>query len=408
MGSVALRPWGTAVSTAVSSAPAAFVRDRATWLAYVAVGLFAFLQSSLGPAMPFLRADLGFGYAVASLHFSAMALGMVATGVAGAGIARRWGRSDAFWRATAGLVVSGLLVMTSPVAAGTILGAFGIGACGALLAITIQANLAERHGARRAQAIAELNVLASACAVGASVAVGAAERAGIGWRGALFLAVVAYAGIVAGFRPVRINPMVPPGTDLGAHGRGRRGLPRAFYAYAVVISLGVSVEWCMVFWGADFLEKSAGLARADAATAMSAFFLAMVLGRFAGSRLAARVASVTLLRVALLATAAGFLVFWLAPVAALSVVGLFLTGLGTANVFPFTYAAALDAAPGQPDVASARLTVCAGGAVLVIPLILGLAAGAIGIEWAFGIVLPLLAGALGTVLVAERRTARVA
>ncbi len=129
------------MSLAASSSPSAFVRDRATWLAYCAVGLFAFLQSSLGPVMPFLRADLGFGYALASLHFSAMALGMVATGLTGDRVARRWGRSTAFWSAATGLTGSGLLLTVSPFAAGTVLGSFGIGSFGALLAITIQANL---------------------------------------------------------------------------------------------------------------------------------------------------------------------------------------------------------------------------------------------------------------------------
>ena len=80
----------------------------------------------------------------------------------------------------------------------------------------------------------------------------------------------------------------------------------------------------------------------------------------------------------------------------------FETGLGTANLFPAAYASALDAAPGQPDIASARLTVCGGGAVLLIPLVLGLMADAIGIAWAFGIVIPLVAGALVTVILARR------
>lgn len=390
------------VSAAASPAPSTFVRDRATWLAYCAVGLFAFLQSSLGPLMPFLRADLGFGYALASLHFSAMALGMVATGLTGDRIARRWGRATAVWSAAAGLTASGLLLMTSPTAAGTVLGSFGIGSFGALLAITVQANLSDQHGPRRAQAIAELNLVASACSVSATVAIGAAERMGIGWRGALALEVIGYVGIVLAFRGARINPIVPPGTSMGAHGRGRRGLPGAFYAYALVISLGVAVEWCVVFWAADFLERSAGLARPDAATAMAAFFVAMVMGRFAGSRLAARMPSANLLQGALLLTGAGFLVFWLAPVAALSVAGLFLTGLGTANLFPATYSAALDAAPGLPDIASARLTVCSGSAVLIIPPVLGLLAGAVGIAWAFGIVIPLVAAAIVTVLLVRR------
>lgn len=35
--------------------PSAFVRDRFTWLAYIMLGYFAYLQAALGPALPFLR-----------------------------------------------------------------------------------------------------------------------------------------------------------------------------------------------------------------------------------------------------------------------------------------------------------------------------------------------------------------
>jgi MFS family permease len=387
------------VASSSLSASAAFVRDRATWLAYLAVGLFAFLQASLGQLMPSLRDELGFGYALASIHFSAMALGLVAVGFAGDRIARRWGRAVAFWRGVAGLVAATLLLVISPIVGGTILGAFGIGACGSLLGITIQANLAERQRVRRAQAIAELNLASSACAVLATVAVGAAERSEVGWRGALVLAILAYGLIAIAFRGAPIEAAVPPGVG---HRRAGRALPGAFWAYALVIFLGVSVDWCVAFWGADFLEKRGGLGRADAAAAMSAFFVAILAGRFAGSRLAPRLETTALLRGALLVTGSGFLLFWLSPVAPLAVAGLFVTGFGTANVFPFAFAAALDTAADRADLANARLALCGGAAVLLPPFALGLLADVSGIARAYAIVPPLLLAALVTALLAGR------
>ncbi|HEV2459635.1 MAG TPA: hypothetical protein VGS80_14860 [Ktedonobacterales bacterium] len=58
-----------------------FQRDRFTWAAYWLLGYFAFLEAVLGPLMPFIRGDLHLRYAVASLHFSVIALGGMIMGV---------------------------------------------------------------------------------------------------------------------------------------------------------------------------------------------------------------------------------------------------------------------------------------------------------------------------------------
>ena len=50
------RLWEHATNSATD---AAYRRDRRTWAAYLLLGLFAYLETSLGPAMPFIRAQLG-------------------------------------------------------------------------------------------------------------------------------------------------------------------------------------------------------------------------------------------------------------------------------------------------------------------------------------------------------------
>src|SRR5215213_4089944 len=165
-----------------------------------------------------------------------MAVGLVVVGFSGDRLARRWGRGKAYWRGVVGLACSNLALVTSPVVAGTIAGPFGIGASGSLLGITIQAHLAERQQARRAQAIAELNLATSACAVLASIAIGAFERTEIGWRGALLAAAGGLLLVRLFFRHVDIDPAVPAGAS--HRGDGDR-LPGAFWAYAAVIFLGV-------------------------------------------------------------------------------------------------------------------------------------------------------------------------
>ncbi len=96
--------------------------------------------------------------------------------------------------------------------------------------------------------------------------------------------------------------------------------------------------------------------------------------------------------------------FWLSPSPVLAILGLFVLGLGTANVYPFAFTAALDVSPGRADTANARLALCGGTAVLILPFVLGLLADGVGIERAFGIVPPLLLAALAIAVVAGRRT----
>src|ERR687886_2771873 len=102
--------------------PERFVRQPPTWAAYALVGYFAYLETVLGPLMPFLRAEHGFGYTVASLHFSAFALGAVPVGLFGDRVTGRWGRRASLWGGGSGMPGGAPLPAVSPLTAGTILG----------------------------------------------------------------------------------------------------------------------------------------------------------------------------------------------------------------------------------------------------------------------------------------------
>ena len=77
---------GAGIATAAGGSERAktrFVRDSTTWLAYLTMAYLLFIEASLGPIMPSLRAQMGMSYTVASLHFSAPAFGgMMMAGLA--------------------------------------------------------------------------------------------------------------------------------------------------------------------------------------------------------------------------------------------------------------------------------------------------------------------------------------
>jgi fucose permease len=378
-----------------------FVRHPLTWATYALVGYFAYLETVLGPLMPFLRAEHGFSYTVASLHFSAFALGAMPVGFFGDRVTGRWGRRAGLWGGGAGMAAGALLLAASPLTVGTVLGAFVMGTFGGLLLITTQAVLADKYGEWSAVAITESNAAASACAILASLAVGGFTALGLGWRAALILPVAALALLAARFRN---EPLGRASTQTS--GKASSRLPGRFWVYFGVLFLGVSVEWCVAYWGADFLENGVGLGRSAAATALSVFFVAMLAGRLLGSRLAHRLPGGILLLMTFCVALAGFPVFWLSAAPALNLLGLFVVGLGVGSIYPLAISVGVATAPGRTDTAAARLGLAGGGAILTAPFVLGAFADRVGIERAYGIVVPLLLAAVVLTLLAWRLGAR--
>jgi fucose permease len=164
----------------------------------------------------------------------------------------------------------------------------------------------------------------------------------------------------------------------------------------------ISVEFCMIFWSADFLENALGMGKVSAAQTVSVFLFAMILGRFSGSRLVKRFPARRLVTISLLLAGAGFWMFWQAGSPVLGVTGLFLTGLGVANLYPLLLSLAIGTSPRDPVTASARATLASGSAILALPLVLGRLADAFSIRQAYGVVAILLLCALVTHLTASR------
>ena len=153
------------------------------------LGFYNYLLSGLGPLMPSLREELGLSYTIASLHFSAFAVGMILAGLVGDRVVRRYGRTKVFWAGAAGLVAGAvaLTLFHSPIL--TVGSVLLMGGVGSLVLILIPAILADRHGENRAIAIVEANILSAATGAMAGLLIGLGEQTPAGWRGALLLSL---------------------------------------------------------------------------------------------------------------------------------------------------------------------------------------------------------------------------
>src|SRR5215218_8672932 len=216
----------------------AFHRDELTWLAFGMLGFYNYLLSGLGPLMPSLREELGLSYTIASLHFSAFAVGMILAGLVGDRGVRRYGRKTVFWAGAAGLVAGAvaLTIFHTPVL--TVGSVLLMGGVGSLVLILIPAILADRHGENRAVAIVEANTLSAATGAMAGLLIGLGEQTPAGWRGAMLLSLA-----IPLFLAIRFGWVALPAAHQAASQRdGATRLPLAYWAFWCAVVLIVGIE----------------------------------------------------------------------------------------------------------------------------------------------------------------------
>ena len=116
-----------------------FRRDRLTWVAYVVLAWFAYLQAAPGLVIGHLRDELHLSYSIGGLHVAAFAAGAVVAGVISVRLERGLGRRALFWSAAA-LMGAGAIGLTAGRIAGVTVGSVLVmGFGGGLLLVTIQA-----------------------------------------------------------------------------------------------------------------------------------------------------------------------------------------------------------------------------------------------------------------------------
>jgi fucose permease len=376
-----------------------FHRDRFTWLTYLSLAVYAFFLNVLGPITPFLKDELQLSYTVSSFHFTAFAVGILLVGLGGHLIVQQIGRLRSLWLGLVGISLSALLLLMGKSPVITIGASFLMGLIGSLILIIVPAALSDQHEERKAVALSEANVIASLFSIAAPLLVGWFAQWTGQWRFALgFMALTPIFMFLSlgGDHAPTISPVH------GVASSSSRTLPPLFWVYWAALFLSVAVEFCMVFWSADYLEQVLEIGKASSAQAVSLFLAGMILGRMAGSRLVQGFSTRAVVTVSIMMAGIGFLLFWRTESSVAGLIGLFLTGLGVANLYPLVLSLAISAANGNTVQAGARATLASGTAILALPLALGRLADAVGIHSAYGVVVILLVSVFLINLIAGR------
>jgi MFS family permease len=377
-----------------------FRRDRLTWVAYVVLAWFAYLQAAPGLVIGHLRDELGLSYSTGGLHVAAFAAGALVAGVVAARLERALGRRTLFWAAAALMGAGAVGLTAGRVAPATVGSVLVMGFGGGVLLVTIQAALAEHHGERRAIALAEANVAASIAYLLLIGVLSLTAALDAGWRVALLASLAV--PLLAWWGNRRLAIDAPPPSPV-AQGR----LPGVFWIAAVMLFCTTAAEWCITAWGATFVEDAAGVSTDTAVAVMAGYFAGVVAGRTLGSRLARRHDPARLLAIALAVATAGFAILWPAAAPAQALLGLTLLGIGLGNLFPMGISVTVALVPERAALASGRAVAVTSFAVLLAPLTVGTLADATSLETALGVVPVVLAlAAAALTLMRPRRGAR--
>ncbi len=376
-----------------------FRRDRLTWIAYVVLAWFAYLQAAPGLVIGHLRDELGLSYSIGGLHVAAFAAGSLVAGVISARLERGLGRRALFWSAAA-LMGAGTIGLTAGrIAEVTVGSVLVMGFGGGLLLVTIQAALADHHGARRAVALTEANVAASIAYVVLIGVLSLTAALDAGWRIALLASLAV--PVIAWSTNRRLAIDAPPPSQV-AQGR----LPGVFWIAAAMLFCTTAAEWCINAWGATFVEDAADVSTDTAVALMAGYFGGVLAGRILGSWLTRRHDPARLLAIALVVTGVGFAILWPATAPAQALAGLSLLGIGLGNLFPMGLSVTVALAPERAALASGRAVATTSVAVLLAPLAVGALADATSLTAALGIVPVILALAAAALTLVRRAQTR--
>ncbi|WP_161982523.1 MFS transporter [Dictyobacter alpinus] len=370
---------------AISSAQQPFVRNRFTWLSYLLLAAYCYLQVSPGSIVPFLHAEMHLNYTIDSLHVSSLAMGIILSGLCGDRIAQRIGRQLMLWLCVTGIALGGILLMLAHHPLVSISGILCIGFFGCTLSNIVQSALSDYYGSQRTIAITEANTIACLGSVTGPIVLGLFLSTWLGWRAMFLVPLVMMALLACFFHDVRLP--VSARVEHSQTTRTRAHFSRASWFYLGVMVMVVAFEWGTFTWGSGYLIKIVGFETRTASTLMSLFFFAEMFGRFIGSILTRRFSADQLLVVALGIAGTGFLLFWLGPTPILHVLGLFVAGLGIGNLFPLTFTIVLNEGADNTDAAAARSSLAAGLAIFIAPLLLGRAADIFGLRTSYSLVM---------------------
>ena len=331
------------------------------------------LQGSLGGQAGLSNEQLG---RIGAVTFSGLVVGLLFTGP----LADRIG-AKLFTLVGNAMIAAGLVLLDlAPTYTAVLVAVFAMGVGAGVLVMVLSPIVAAVQPHRRSAAMNWLHSFYCTGAV-ATVLIGSlALQFSIPWRSiSLGLAAMPLAVLLC-FSVMHVPALVDETTGQRQHLRGLLR-DKYFLAALIAIFLGGATELGMAQWLPAYAEKSLGYSKLTGGMALTAFSVAMALGRIGIGMLGNRVPAVRTMIVGCAASVVFFIVGCFAPWPAVALGACILAGLAGSSLWPSMLGVAADRFPRGGASMFGVLAAFGNLGGIAMPWIVGVAADGWGMHW---------------------------
>lgn len=365
--------------------PKTFQRDRFFWVVATQTAIVNFYLGGFGPAQSLLRADQGTSLTIAGLHGTAMGVASIAAGYANPHLAHKFGRAKTKWIGLGIFLVGLFLFVISPPVILTIPATLVTGFGTSIVINTMLTSMSHHYGKAAEVAIPQANGIASVGFVTGTALIGTIASVYPGfWRLGLLLALPVALILVLVGREKEVEDHVP---DEGGPQSGKMSATfwLAWFGFVVCISS----EFATSFWSAALLKDRVGSTAAISTVAIVALGTGMGIGRWFGGLVLRNFKLDNQLLGSVALQFIGFAAFWLSHSMIISLICLFIIGLGISMQFALSAIRLVGFSGNRPDLAVGKSSLAAGIAIAGAPFLLGFLGDNFGISRAY-IMVPVL------------------
>ena len=365
--------------------PKTFQRDRFFWVVATQTAIVNFYLGGFGPAQSLLRADQGTSLTIAGLHGTAMGVASIAAGYANPHLAHRFGRAKSQWIGLGIFLVGLFLFVISPPVILTIPATLIAGFGTSMVINTMLSSMSHHYGKAAEVAIPQANGIASVGFVTGTALIGTiASLYPNFWRLGLLLAIPVAVILVLVGREKEVEEHVP---DESGPQSGKMS-PKFWLAWFGFVAC-ISSEFATSFWSAALLKDRVGSTAAISTVAIVALGTGMGVGRWFGGLVLKNFKLDNQLLGLVALQFFGFVAFWLSHSMIISLICLFVIGLGISMQFALAAIRLVSFSDNRPDLAIGKSSLAAGIAIAGAPFLLGFLGDNFGISRAY-IMVPVL------------------
>ena len=365
--------------------PKTFQRDRFFWVVATQTAIVNFYLGGFGPAQSLLRADQGTSLTIAGLHGTAMGVASIAAGYANPHLAHKYGRAKSQWIGLGIFLVGLFLFVISPPVILTIPATLIAGFGTSMVINTMLSSMSHHYGKAAEVAIPQANGIASVGFVTGTALIGTiASLYPNFWRLGLLLAIPVALILVLVGREKNVEDHVP---DESGPQTGK--LSGKFWLAWFGFVACISSEFATSFWSAALLKDRVGSTAAISTVAIVALGTGMGVGRWFGGLVLKNFKLDNQLLGLVALQFIGFVAFWLSHSMIISLICLFVIGLGISMQFALAAIRLVSFSDNRPDLAVGKLSLAAGIAIGGAPFLLGFLGDNFGISRAY-IMVPVL------------------